>query len=170
MPPSTRPADASHESPAAIAQLCRLFEHMAWADLRVLELLESAPRARQQSVERVYSHLLAAERVWLMRLRGEDSSQQPIWPHFELSEMRALGERMAGAYRDLVASLGEDRLSEEVSYANSRGVIFRSTVADILTHVAMHGSYHRGQIAAAVRGAGAEPVNTDFITYARETG
>jgi len=34
--------------------------------------------------------------------------------------------------------------------------------------VALHGSYHRGQVAAAVRAAGGEPVNTDYITYVRE--
>jgi uncharacterized damage-inducible protein DinB len=31
----------------------------------------------------------------------------------------------------------------------------------------MHGSYHRGQIAMALRAAGVDPVNTDFIAFAR---
>jgi uncharacterized damage-inducible protein DinB len=44
---------------------------------------------------------------------------------------------------------------------------FRSQISDILLHVALHSSYHRGQIAAAVRAAGVTPVNTDFITFAR---
>jgi uncharacterized damage-inducible protein DinB len=43
-------------------------------------------------------------------------------------------------------------------------------VEDVLLHVALHGSYHRGQIAAAVRAAGGEPVNTDFVTWTREVG
>jgi uncharacterized damage-inducible protein DinB len=33
--------------------------------------------------------------------------------------------------------------------------------------VALHGAYHRGQIAAALRGAGAVPEPTDFIAFAR---
>jgi uncharacterized damage-inducible protein DinB len=32
----------------------------------------------------------------------------------------------------------------------------------------MHGSYHRGQLARAVREAGAQPINTDFINYVRQ--
>ncbi len=33
----------------------------------------------------------------------------------------------------------------------------------------MHGTYHRGQIAAALRAADITPPNTDFITFVRET-
>jgi len=43
-----------------------------------------------------------------------------------------------------------------------------STVGDILTHVAMHGAYHRAQIAAAVRESGREPAYTDFIHAVRQ--
>ena len=41
-------------------------------------------------------------------------------------------------------------------------------MADILTHVTMHGAYHRAQIAAAVRESGGEPAYTDFIHAARQ--
>jgi uncharacterized damage-inducible protein DinB len=34
-------------------------------------------------------------------------------------------------------------------------------------HVAMHGSYHRGQITMLVRDAGAEPQPTDYIAFVR---
>jgi uncharacterized damage-inducible protein DinB len=36
-----------------------------------------------------------------------------------------------------------------------------------LMHVALHGAYHRGQIAQVIRQGGGEPVNTDFITFQR---
>ena len=54
-----------------------------------------------------------------------------------------------------------------VEYRNSRGVVFQNTVAEILTHVALHGSYHRGQIAMRVRAAGGVPVTTDYIVFRR---
>jgi len=44
---------------------------------------------------------------------------------------------------------------------------FRSRVEDILLHVVLHGCYHRGQVAIALREAGAEPSATDFIAFVR---
>jgi uncharacterized damage-inducible protein DinB len=41
-------------------------------------------------------------------------------------------------------------------------------VRDILMHVLMHGVYHRGQIAAAVRDRAGEPAYTDFIEAVRK--
>ncbi len=146
----------------------RLFEHMAWADRRILDLLHASPGARQPPVMRLFSHLLAAERVWLLRLRGEDSAQQPIWPEWRLEELSEAVARNTFEYARYLEALGEEDLATEVTYANSKGVVFRTAVLDILTHVAMHGSYHRGQIAAAVRESGEEPVNTDYITFVRE--
>ncbi|MGH7670969.1 MAG: DinB family protein, partial [Gemmatimonadaceae bacterium] len=54
-----------------------------------------------------------------------------------------------------------------VAYRNSAGKEFSSAVGEMLTQVATHGCYHRGQIAALVRAAGDEPQSTDFIAFAR---
>lgn len=43
----------------------------------------------------------------------------------------------------------------------------RSAVRDVLLHVALHGSYHRGQLAWLARTAGAVPTATDFIVFSR---
>ena len=67
----------------------------------------------------------------------------------------------------LLASLDEEELRESVGYRNSKGEFWTSTVADILTHVALHASYHRGQIAAAIREAGGPPPYTDYIHAVR---
>ena len=40
-------------------------------------------------------------------------------------------------------------------------------MADILSHVVLHASYHRGQIASAMREAGGTPAYTDFIHAVR---
>lgn len=71
-------------------------------------------------------------------------------------------------YTCYLGPLAEPDLEREVEYRNSAGTTFRMSVVDILSHVALHGSYHRGQVAPGVRGAGVTPVNTDYITYVRE--
>jgi uncharacterized damage-inducible protein DinB len=69
----------------------------------------------------------------------------------------------------LLAALDEEGLDEGVAYRNTKGEFWTSTVGDILTHVALHASYHRGQIAAAVREAGGTPAYTDYV-HAVRTG
>jgi uncharacterized damage-inducible protein DinB len=150
--------------------IARMYAHMDWADERLLTLMNTAPPARAQPAVRLFSHLLAAERVWMLRLRGEDSSVQAIWPDLTLEELNALAASNRREYARYLDALGDGEMTSEVAYTNQHGNSYRTEVGDILIHVAMHGSYHRGQIAAVVRAAGAEPVNTDYITYVREKG
>lgn len=141
---------------------------MWWADNRVLTLLNSTRGARRQQVVRLFSHVLAGEHIWLLRLRGEDPAHQEVWPDWTLGELNAVLAANMQGYHQLLMGLAEDELMAEIAYTNSQGIRFRTRIADVLAHVALHGSYHRGQIAMAVRSEGAEPVNTDFITFVRE--
>ena len=141
-----------------------MFDHMAWADRAVVDLLSRSPAAQQvPGVLRLLSHVVAAERVWLMRIRGEDSANQPIWPELNLEQVAALAAANAEQYRGAL----DDDPERVVTYRNSKGTPFSTRLADILTHVSLHGSYHRGQIATALRAGGVEPINTDYITYVR---
>ena len=56
-------------------------------------------------------------------------------------------------------------LAKEITYRNRAGKEYRNTVGDILAHVALHGSHHRGQLALLVRQGGGVPAGTDYITY-----
>jgi uncharacterized damage-inducible protein DinB len=146
----------------------RLFDHVAWADRQVLKVLRGSPAAQRcGQALRLFAHVLAAERVWLLRLRGEDSAAQAIWPELELGMMDEMSAGNAAGYTRLLRELADAELEREIEYRNSTGVPFRALASDILMHVALHGSYHRGQIARALRESGVEPVNTDYIMYIR---
>ena len=148
-----------------------MFEHMAWADARVLDVLTAHPAAAHQSkVLALLSHVVAAERIWLFRLRGEDTSSHLVWPEWTLEHAGTVARDNARAYMVLVAGLSDEISERVVEYRNSQGTAFRAQAVDILSHVALHGSYHRGQIAASLRASGVTPVNTDFITFVRERG
>jgi uncharacterized damage-inducible protein DinB len=71
------------------------------------------------------------------------------------------------AFRTFVDRLTSDGIRRIVHYRNSAGDEFDNAIEDILVHVAMHGSYHRGQISLLVRDAGTEPQPTDFIAFVR---
>jgi uncharacterized damage-inducible protein DinB len=150
------------------SMLREMFDHMAWADARVIALLTASPdAARVSGVLRLLSHVVAAERVWLGRIRAEDG-QHPVWPEWTLPQVQTTAEENAAAYAELVSHLTDDEATRAIDYRNSQGVAFRTRLRDILLHVALHGSYHRGQIAAALRAAGVAPAGTDYIIYVRE--
>lgn len=145
--------------------------HMLWADARILGLLTSAePSTPLGEPLRLFSHLIAAERVWLLRLRRQGGAAPPVWPKWSPTQLKAVAQENARDYRQLIDNLADADLEREIEYANSQGVTFRTSTADILTQVLLHGSYHRGQIAMALRAGGVVPVNTDYITFVRERG
>ena len=146
-----------------LSWLRRLFDSVFWADQRALGSLDEA----DADACRYFHHLLAAERVWLLRLRGESSAGQAIWPDLTADEAREMADANREGYQRYLGGITEAELESVVAYTNQSGQRFRLMVADILTHVALHGAYHRGQIARARRQAGGEPVNTDFFIYVR---
>ena len=152
------------------AQLDRLFHHLEWANARLLDSLDPAaplPVALPAEVLRLLGHVLGAERVWLDRIEGVGEVRANPWPELTLAQARELAAVSAVRFRTLVRSASPERLAAPIAYQNSRGEAFRTGLRDILLHVAMHGAHHRGQIAALLRRAGLEPVDTGFIIFAR---
>jgi uncharacterized damage-inducible protein DinB len=147
----------------------RLIEHLAWSDKEVIRSLKDqstlAPRALQ-----TLAHVVAAEKVWLCRIMNQPELAPPVWAALSLDECEAMGAANAAALRQLVDPPDPGRMQKIISYVSSRGDRFENTLEDILLHVCMHGSYHRGQIAALVRAGGGVPINTDYITYRRLEG
>jgi uncharacterized damage-inducible protein DinB len=112
-------------------------------------------------------HIIGAEFLWLARLEGQ-TSPMLVWPDLSLKDCgKKLGE-VSAKLLDRLAGASPERLTEEVSYTNSKGEAWSSTVEEILTHVAIHSAYHRGQIAADLRSAGQTPAYTDYIHAVRQ--
>jgi len=152
-------------SSALERQLIKLVDHLEWADKRALDSLRAMPRPDAKALE-IYSHVLGAEHVWLHRMR-ERAPRVAIWPVLSLEEAAALAAENARGLRELVESHSAEQLQRNVPYRNSAGLAFESTVEDMLLQLLLHGCYHRGQIALLVRGAGAEPMPTDYIAFVR---
>lgn len=143
----------------------RMWEFEGWANRRALESIRQL--SDKAECLRLFGHILAAQRAWLTRLEGGDSSGVELFPtptveqcEAELAELEAKGQ----AY---LASAGEEDLDRQIVYTNQTGKSFSNPPRDILTHLGMHSQYHRGQIAILVRQAGAAPAVTDFIVFCR---
>jgi len=142
----------------------RLFEYDNWAIERELNALEDVDNPEAL---KMLGHVLAAKRIWLVRLNGEDSSTVVTFPDVTLAECRKLAAELAMGFAGQLAALEAGTSAEAITYKNTKGEEFTTPVVDVLAHVAFHGAYHRGQVALFLRQGGDQAVNTDFITFTR---
>jgi uncharacterized damage-inducible protein DinB len=143
----------------------RLLRYDAWANAETLGSLRGADPP--PNAVRWMGHIVGSGALWLARLRQEPPAMA-VWPDLDLESCAAGIERLADRWPRYLESLPPAGLEEGVGYRNSLGEYWTSTVGDILTHVAMHGAYHRAQIATALREGGRDPAYTDFIHAVRQ--
>jgi uncharacterized damage-inducible protein DinB len=143
----------------------RQFDHDFWANSEVFRSLEAGGGV--PSSTNLLAHIVAAERLWLHRLQRHPS-RLAVWPDLSLTQCSAELHDARAAWNSYLAGLKGADLSEICSYTNSKGEVWRNTVADILSHVVLHSSYHRGQIALDLRRSGGVPAYTDYIHAARK--
>jgi uncharacterized damage-inducible protein DinB len=143
----------------------RLLAYDAWANRETLSSLRAAGTPPPKAL-RAMSHLVGAGRLWLARLEGSRQKPPAVWPGLSLEEAAAGIEELARRWTGF-SGLDESSLARPVSYTNSKGEPWTSSVGDILIHVVLHGGYHRGQIASELRAAGFTPAYTDYIEAVR---
>ncbi|MEO8432607.1 MAG: DinB family protein [Acidobacteriota bacterium] len=107
------------------------------------------------------------ERDERSEVRGIGFPLTPVWPDLSLDACAAGIEEMRGRWTAFLEARGPGDEDRCVGYTNSKGEKWESAVSEILTHVVLHGGYHRGQIAAEIRAAGHEPAYTDYIEAVR---
>lgn len=143
----------------------RMWEFEGWANRRALESI--AQLSEPAECLRLFGHILAAQRAWLTRLEGGDSSGVELFPAPSVEQCEAALDEMDRKGLAYLTGIDESALDREIVYTNQTGTSFRNPPRDILTHMGMHSHYHRGQIAILVRQAGATPAVTDFIAFCR---
>jgi uncharacterized damage-inducible protein DinB len=114
----------------------------------------------------LFGHVLAAEEVWLARLETREQ-RFPGWPTLSVAECESLAAQNALGYQALLERLTDTDLAAVVRYKNFQGVESAASVLDILTHVVIHGVYHRGQIARIIGRAGGQSPSTDYMAFVR---
>jgi uncharacterized damage-inducible protein DinB len=144
----------------------RQFAYNAWANHEVLAVIRAAGSENKRSLQ-LMSHILAAERVWLERLKKQPQSV-PVWPEPDLAQCEAEAATLSQLWLEFLDLITAGDVSQTITYKNSKGEEWTSTIVDVLTHVVMHSGYHRGQIASHMRERGQTPAYTDFIHGVRQ--
>jgi uncharacterized damage-inducible protein DinB len=145
--------------------LGHLLRYDVWANGETLRSLrQGTPPARSL---RWMGHIIAAEFLWLARMQARPAAL-PVWPDLSLEECETRLSELSSRLVEALPAIEAGALSRSVSYTNSKGEVWTSTVEEILTHVVLHSAYHRGQIASDLRAAGQEPPYTDYIHAVRQ--
>ena len=144
----------------------REFSYDHWANREVLTAIRANGGDNKRSLQ-LMSHILAAERVWLERLKHQPQSV-PVCPEPHLAQREPEAAELGGRWLDFLDLITAGDVSQSISYKNSKGEEWTSTIVDVLTHVVMHSAYHRGQIATHMRANGQTPAYTDFIHGVRQ--
>lgn len=147
-----------------MGHLRRTLQYDAWANRETLDSLrKAAPPPRSL---RWMAHIVGAECLWLARLRGETATLA-VWPELDVDACGVHLEELSHRWPEYLED-SRKSMADIVSYTNSKGEAWTSTVEEILTHVPFHSAYHRGQIATDLRAAGMVPAYTDYIHAVRQ--
>ena len=144
-----------------------LIAYNQWANRRLLPLLEHQ-NIMNNRVFLLFSHLLEAEQVWLYRALNVAAPTAKLWEVKEFPKLQELVDRNASQWKELLEKLDFAQALPEVEYKNSRGEQFTNSLADIITHMVIHGSHHRGQILQLLKLENIEVIPLDYIAWVRK--
>jgi uncharacterized damage-inducible protein DinB len=142
----------------------KLYQYNAWANQRVIGVLNKQ-NVSDEKILSLMGHVVAAQYLWLHRIKGLPPAQVKLWGEYTLPQVTAMAEEVGKLWLEFVES--NDNFDRELTYTNYVGDPYVNNVESIMMHLVNHSSYHRAQIALLMRQKGLEPINTDFITYDR---
>ncbi len=148
-----------------LAMLRDLVAHHGHANAAVLAAIRgNAAAAADVAILDLLHHVLVANRFWLVTVLG-----QPFdFPHESrrAGSLDELIERYTATHEQQsqwVGAMTEADLARALEHPHIPGG--RCSVAQALTQVCLHAHGHRAQCAKLLRRHGAEPPQTDFITW-----
>lgn len=145
-----------------------LFKYDRFVNLMILEMIKKSGNPHE--TVRLMAHLLAAQQTWLNRCKNEPAQNYALWPDWQADSFEQRINSNHQEWINLLEYLSPDDFENIISYKNSRGDAFENKLSDILTQVINHGTHHRAQIGQHLNLAGAELLNTDYISYIRIQG
>ncbi len=161
-------------------QLAMLANYHLWAYETLFAALAALDASRYRadcglffrSVHGTLNHILLAERVWHCRCRNEPGTFAALDEELYRSrdELESAIYAQARTWTDLIGTHDEAGLAADVVYRNLAGREYTTPLSAILLHVFNHATHHRGQISAALSGAGLQVPEMDLIYFLRPGG
>lgn len=160
--------------------LLQLAHHHQWANKVLFKKLSTlSPELLNQEVYSSFSsinltifHLLTAESIWRQRIQLEEKIISPdlsISLQFEVMTKEIL--KNCANWIELIEDSGENRLRHVFQYYNSKKILNKQPLYEVLLHLFNHQTYHHGQIITMLHELKVEKLPaTDFIQFIRNKG
>ena len=148
--------------------------HMAYSRWATLKLIDAARALSEEQLGRdlgnsfggvltTFTHIFAADRIWLSRLTG--NPRFTLLDEGERFTLDELGREWPVIYDGFSAFLSTANVAEILHWTNLQGRKANLPIWQVLLHVVNHATYHRGQVTTMIRQLGAAAVSTDLIYY-----
>jgi uncharacterized damage-inducible protein DinB len=152
----------------------QLIEIKRWADLGLYDVvsqnLEQLSDEYVSIMLRILDHIHVVDRIFQHHLQGLPHPFRA--PRSEkIPELRALANSVREVddwYASYVSGLTESDLEQPVDFVFTSGKAARMRRREIILHVCLHGTYHRGNAGAVLQLKGISPSRdaiTDFLEF-----
>lgn len=140
-----------------------LFEYHHHFNQQLTDNFINYPNNTSEKAMKLFNHLLNAHHIWNARIACQPSTRG-VWELMDTNDLKAFDKIN---YEQTIDLLDRNALSKMIQYTTSNGQTFTNSVRDILFHIINHSTYHRGQIATAMKQEGIAPIVSDYIFYKR---
>ena len=142
-----------------------MYQYHVWANKALLERMMELPsgvlyeevRSSYPTIAQTFSHIYAADVMWLQVLKGIDMQEalEPSMAYAERSHLYS-AEEFTKSYEELASQFEEwinsqTDFEQKINLKNPWLGSRETAYSEILFHVANHGTYHRGNITTMLR-------------------
>ncbi len=157
--------------------LLLLYNYNYWANGRILATVAQLTPEQfvmpssygHSSIRATLLHILGAEWIWRMRCQ-EGISPPSLLSEEQFSSLQAIRtcwEKEENAMRAYLQSLDDEALLRPVRYRTTDGQPQENVLWHLLTHVVIHGTEHRSEIARMLTEHGHSPGDLGVIHFLR---
>jgi len=160
---------------SAVALLRDIFRYNAWANAEFFASLEGLDSARHDEPRHLaiglLSHCHVVNRIFMAHLTGAahgyaaSNTEQTL----ALDELRAAVAETDRWYLDYLETISADALAEPIAFVFTDGDRGRMSRQEMLTHAAIHGAYHRGEVGRILRQVSAPLPWDTFAVFLHQT-
>ena len=157
--------------------LLSLLDYNSWANDEFFKVITKLPdnevskqrKSFMNSIRNSLNHLLVIDKIWVANMRGEKhpfNNLQTIL--FEnMNDVWNAKKKMDFEIKKYVSNLTQLELQEVVNYELIGGNKSSMSRFMIITHLIMHGGYHRGIIAEMFGQIPLPPISQDITVWER---
>jgi uncharacterized damage-inducible protein DinB len=149
--------------------LIKLLEADAWATQVLAETIEKTNAPDDRSLL-LFSHLLSSYSMWLSRVRGKEITTA-LFQERTLQESKRLMQEIFPELLSYLRAADEPEINRIIQFTFPLdGSQRQLSVADAITHLVTHSTYHRGQIMVRLKEKVDNLPLTTYIAYALAKG